>query len=134
MQWGLLAALISLGLDRVGKAVRTAPRDVLIAAHAESGQKGAAFGLHRAMDEVGALAGPLAFALLALTPEDYTLLPVVSLIIATLGFLAFLGKVSGQPVNQERSSRLLDLPMSKTQDEFSSWKEVLKQLKSQRSF
>ena len=55
MQWGLLAALISLGLDRVGKAVRTAPRDVLIAAHAESGQKGAAFGLHRAMDAVGAL-------------------------------------------------------------------------------
>ena len=137
MQWGLLAALISLGLDRVGKAVRTAPRDVLIAAHAESGQKGAAFGLHRAMDAVGALAGPLlAFALLALTPEDYTLLLVVSLIIATLGFLAFLGKVQGLKPggNQERSSRLLDLPMSKTQDEFSSWKEVLKQLKSQRSF
>ena len=37
MQWGLLIALMSLGLDRVGKAVRTAPRDVLIAAHAEKG-------------------------------------------------------------------------------------------------
>ncbi len=137
MQWGLLAALISLGLDRVGKAVRTAPRDVLIAAHAESGQKGAAFGVHRAMDAVGALAGPLlAFALLALTPEDYTLLLVVSLIIATLGFLAFLGKVPGLKPggNQERSSRLFDVPMSKTQGEFSSWKEVLKQLKSQNSF
>ena len=65
MQWGLLAALISLGLDRVGKAVRTAPRDVLIAAHAESGQKGAAFGLHRAMDAVGALRLPLNFGALS---------------------------------------------------------------------
>jgi len=45
--------------DRVGKGLRTSPRDALIAASVTPSQRGAAFGLHRAMDHVGAVLGPL---------------------------------------------------------------------------
>jgi MFS family permease len=46
-------------LDRVGKGVRTAPRDALIAASVDSGIRGKAYGFHRAMDHAGAVTGPL---------------------------------------------------------------------------
>lgn len=53
--------------DRVGKGIRTSPRDALIAAAAPAGQVGRAFGFHSAMDHAGAMLGPLlASALLAL--------------------------------------------------------------------
>lgn len=45
--------------DRIGKAVRTAPRDALIADSVSKDQRGAAFGFHRAMDTCGAIVGPL---------------------------------------------------------------------------
>ncbi|MCJ7720542.1 MAG: MFS transporter, partial [Candidatus Hadarchaeum sp.] len=44
--------------DRVGKGVRTAPRDVLIADSTRKKVRGKAFGLHRALDTVGAVIGP----------------------------------------------------------------------------
>ncbi|HEX9800137.1 MAG TPA: MFS transporter [Thermoanaerobaculia bacterium] len=47
-------------LDRVGKGVRGAPRDALVAEIAPLGQRGAAFGLRQALDSVGAVVGPLA--------------------------------------------------------------------------
>ncbi len=54
-------------LDRVGKGLRTAPRDALIAAAVPESQRGRAFGFHRGMDHAGAMLGPLfAFALIAL--------------------------------------------------------------------
>jgi len=46
-------------LDRVGKGVRTAPRDALIADSARAGVRGKAFGFHRAADTAGAIIGPL---------------------------------------------------------------------------
>ena len=53
--------------DRVGKGIRGAPRDALIADVTPPAQRGAAFGLRQALDTVGALIGPLlAIALLAL--------------------------------------------------------------------
>lgn len=52
--------------DRVGKGLRTSPRDALLASCAAPEQCGLAFGLHRALDNAGAVIGPLlAFALLA---------------------------------------------------------------------
>lgn len=52
--------------DRVGKGLRSSPRDALLAAAVEPGARGLAFGLHRAMDNAGAVVGPLvAAALLA---------------------------------------------------------------------
>jgi MFS family permease len=59
--WHVLA--IRFG-DRVGKGLRTTPRDALIADAVGADQRGAAFGFHQAMDHAGALVGPLlAFAL-----------------------------------------------------------------------
>lgn len=52
-------------VDRIGKGIRTAPRDALIAAFAEEHQRGRAFGFQRAMDHSGAVVGPL-FAFLSL--------------------------------------------------------------------
>ncbi|HEU5185249.1 MAG TPA: MFS transporter [Gemmatimonadaceae bacterium] len=52
--------------DRVGKGIRGAPRDALIADSVEPGLRGRAFGFHRAADHLGAVIGPLvAFALLS---------------------------------------------------------------------
>jgi len=45
--------------DRFGKGIRSAPRDVLIAAASDENTRGRAFGLHRAMDTTGAMLGPV---------------------------------------------------------------------------
>jgi MFS family permease len=51
--------------DRVGKGIRGAPRDALIADAVDASQRGRAYGFHRAADHAGAVAGPIvAFALL----------------------------------------------------------------------
>ena len=61
--------------DRVGKGLRTAPRDALLNLSVDPKLRGLAFGLHRAMDNFGAVVGPLAAAaLLALgVPLRYVL-------------------------------------------------------------
>jgi len=62
--WGAVLGLRFL--DRVGKGIRSAPRDALIASAAGPEQRGRAFGFHRSMDHAGSVIGPLlAFALLA---------------------------------------------------------------------
>ena len=45
--------------DRVGKGIRTAPRDALIASSTDESIRGKAYGFHRAMDHTGAVAGPV---------------------------------------------------------------------------
>jgi MFS family permease len=50
--------------DRVGKGLRTSPRDALLAGSVAADRRGLAFGLHRAMDNAGAVLGPLLAALL----------------------------------------------------------------------
>lgn len=58
-------------MDRVGKGIRGAPRDALVADLVPEGQRGAAFGLRQSLDTVGAFAGPLlATGLLLLWHED----------------------------------------------------------------
>jgi MFS family permease len=59
--WGVLLLRI---LDRLGKALRSAPRDALLAESVAPNQRGLAFGLHRSMDHAGATVGPLLAALL----------------------------------------------------------------------
>lgn len=59
-------------VDRVGKGIRGAPRDALIADVTPAQQRGAAFGLRQALDTVGAFAGPLlAVALMTLYANDF---------------------------------------------------------------
>lgn len=56
---GLLAIRVA---DRIGKGLRSSPRDALLAASVGHDRRGLAFGLHRAMDNAGAVVGPLAAA------------------------------------------------------------------------
>ena len=59
-------------LDRVGKGVRGAPRDALVADIAPPGLRGAAFGLRQSLDTVGAFLGPtLAVGLMLLWSDDF---------------------------------------------------------------
>lgn len=68
--WGQVLAIRLT--DRFGKGIRGAPRDALIADSAETAMRGKAFGLHRAMDTVGAAIGPLAAgAILWVWPGEY---------------------------------------------------------------
>ncbi|MBI3629312.1 MAG: MFS transporter [Candidatus Rokubacteria bacterium] len=93
--WGLVAGV--RWADRVGKGVRTAPRDALVADSIRPEQRGLAFGLHRAADTGGAVAG-LAVALLlvwlgqagsvALTRHTFRVVVLVSLVPAAVAVLA----------------------------------------------
>lgn len=94
--WSLLSAVIAL--DRVGKGIRTAPRDALISLSSARERLGLAFGVHRALDTAGALLGPLiAFAALAFLPGGYDLVFVASFFIALTGVAALLIFVRNVP-------------------------------------
>jgi len=72
-------------LDRVGKGVRGAPRDALVADLAPAELRGAAFGLRQSLDTVGAFLGPfLAVALMLLTADDFRVVFWVAVIPAVL--------------------------------------------------
>ncbi|VVB98277.1 Multidrug resistance protein MdtG [uncultured archaeon] len=59
--------LVFRGLDRIGKIVRTSPRDAIIAESSDTKVRGKAFGLHRTMDTIGAIAGPaIAYGIFAI--------------------------------------------------------------------
>lgn len=74
--------------ERVGKGIRTAPRDSLIAGSVANGETGAAFGVQKAMDNMGAILGPvLAFVLLLLLPNNYRIIFLLAGIPAMFGIL-----------------------------------------------
>ena len=72
-------AVIRVG-DRIGKGIRTSPRDAMIADSCEQSLRGRAFGFHRAMDHLGAAIGPLlATAFLWFWPDQIRTLFLLSL-------------------------------------------------------
>lgn len=84
-----IAAVVTV--DRIGKGIRTAPRDSMISTSTPTEHLGRAFGVHRMLDTIGAALGPLiAFGLLWAVPDDYTVVMVVSLAFALAG-VALLG-------------------------------------------
>jgi MFS family permease len=83
---GFAAITGVITVDRLGKGLRTAPRDALIAGASHPSMLGRAFGVHRTLDTIGAALGPLcAFALLALVPGGYGSIWVVSFAFAVVG-------------------------------------------------
>ncbi|MFC1892518.1 MFS transporter [Chloroflexota bacterium] len=98
--WG---AVLSIRFsDRIGKGIRSSSRDALIADSASVGERGRAFGLHRAMDTFGAVVGLLAAAViiysvqghgLQLGLKSYQWLVLVSLIPAVLAVIVLLIRV-----------------------------------------
>lgn len=96
--------------DRLGKGVRTAPRDALIAESATEGQRGRAFGVHRALDTLGAAIGPfVAWAVLTLKPGSYRTIFLISAIPGTLAILFVLFAVrdtgKGRPAEKPAGAR-----------------------------
>ena len=72
MATGVGAVVTARFVDRVGKGIRNAPRDALVADLAPAGARGAAFGLRQSLDTVGAFVGPLlATALMLLWANDF---------------------------------------------------------------
>jgi MFS family permease len=77
--------------ERVGKGIRTAPRDSLIAGSVINGETGKAFGVQKAMDNMGAILGPiLAFLLLLFIPNNYRIIFLVAGIPAIFGIFTLL--------------------------------------------
>lgn len=87
-------------LDRIGKGIRTSPRDALIADSTPATARGAAFGFHRAMDHLGAVAGPvLAFLLLPLVGGSYRAIFWLAGIPAALCVLVLVATVREVPAH-----------------------------------
>jgi MFS family permease len=76
----------SLLLDRVGKGIRSVPRDALISLSSTRARLAEAFGVHRALDTGGAMLGPiLAFIVLAIVPGRFDAVFLTSFCAAILG-------------------------------------------------
>jgi len=86
---GILAARV---IDRFGKGIRTAPRDVLVSESAEKNNMGKSFGLHKALDMAGAAIGILITYFFLRSSDgdfDYTRIFMISAIPAVLGLCMF---------------------------------------------
>lgn len=97
----LLRVYLARSIDRLGKGVRSAPRDALLANEATAGTQASVFGFHRAMDTLGAAIGPaLAMGWLYYHPGDYT----------TIFLLAFLPSLLSVVVTLLVKDRSSDIP------------------------
>jgi MFS family permease len=95
-----------LAADRAGKGVRSAPRDAMISLAVPTDSLGAAFGVHRTMDTIGALLGPLAtFAVLAWVTTHPEPVFVISFCFALLGVIVLAFFVR-QPAKTETERRV----------------------------
>lgn len=89
--------------DRLGKGLRGAPRDALIADVTPVAQRGAAFGLRQALDTAGALAGPLlAVALLTFVTDDLRVVFWIATLPAVLCVVLLLVGVTETAVARDR--------------------------------
>ena len=105
--WQVAALLIVL--ERVGKAIRNPPRDAMLAAATTDIGRGFGFGLHEALDQIGALAGPLVVAgVLAVRGEYQTAFAVLLVpAVLTLATLALARLTYPDP--GQLSARQVDL-------------------------
>jgi len=121
-----LWAMGILFLDRLGKGIRTAPRDALISLSAARANLAEAFGLHRAFDTAGACLGPvLAFCVLGFAPGAFDAVFVVSFCAAVIGLGVLVVFVenrggaldritTGSAVSLRAALRLLRVPRFRT--------------------
>ncbi len=123
--------------DRVGKGIRGAPRDALLAAAATPANRGRIFGFHRAMDHVGAMTGPLLASLFLLAfPGQYRWLFAATLVPGAIAvWLLFLvperreessAEAAPHPARTDVSSSSAELEDPARRDEFErpSWRAL----------
>jgi MFS family permease len=101
---GGIGAIIAV--DRIGKGIRTAPRDALISLSSAKDRLATSFGVHRAMDSAGAMLGPLlAFGILLVAPARFDAVFVVSTLFALLGLAVLVLNVQGRPDRTPRGEK-----------------------------
>jgi MFS family permease len=111
--------------DRVGKGIRAAPRDALLASWAEPATRGYVFGLHRSMDHAGAIVGPLLASLfLWFFPEQYRTLFALTLIPGLIA-VAMLVPVPDAPALREAATPAPEVPAAPLGTRFSRYLSVL---------
>ena len=88
--------------ERLGKGIRTAPRDSLVAGSVEKNETGKSFGLHKAMDNSGAILGPLlAFLILSMKPDDFRFIFLLAGIPGILGVIVLIFGIKEAKKNKE---------------------------------
>jgi len=102
--WGMV--LSGRVVDRIGKGIRTAPRDALVADSTDGGRHGRAFGLHRALDSCGAVIGvSLAYFFFTRHTGDYGRVFLWSVVpaVAAVGLLFFVREPKAHPTSARES-------------------------------
>lgn len=117
MSQNWLQALVSRGLDRTGKGLRTAPRDAMLSDLATPDSQGYVFGFHRAMDTAGATLGPaLTLLILWWWPKlEYRSLFFLALVPGLIAALLVL-KI---PEKKKAEKQLIHLPWGASLKQFS---------------
>ena len=98
-------------IDRIGKGIRTTPRDALISDSVTEAISGKAFGIHRTLDQAGAIAGPIAgFALLQFFDvRDIFILSLIPGVIAIIILVFFVKEVIGKDTSKGMQKNFLNL-------------------------
>ncbi len=109
--WGLVAGV--RWADRVGKGIRTAPRDALVADSVDGKTRGLAFGFHRAMDTAGALLGIVIAALvvwfaqknsLDLNRHTFQVIVLISILPAILAVISLIAGTQDIKAKDQRAA------------------------------
>lgn len=112
MATGIGWVLSARFIDRIGKGIRGAPRDALIADVTDPSVRGAAFGLRQSLDTVGAFVGPLlAMGLMLLWANDFRAVFWVAVIPGVLAVLLLM--VGIREPEKERPAKKADFPISR---------------------
>jgi MFS family permease len=100
-----LHVLVLRSADRVGKGIRSSPRDALLSQSCSPDERGKAFGFQRAMDHAGAMIGPLIASLLLLTTtRDLRIIFLLAFIPACLCVWVLFRGVTDTPAHRESAA------------------------------
>jgi MFS family permease len=120
--------------DRVGKGIRTAPRDAMIADTVRTEQRGIAFGFHRAMDHCGAVIGPIVGYLLVIlfvansrspTTGEFSRIFLVASIPALIAVIVAAVFMRESPVQPARGTQVVKLSLRGFDSNFKRFLVVL---------
>jgi MFS family permease len=96
--------------ERIGKGIRTAPRDSLISGSIKKEEAGKTFGFQKAMDNSGAIVGPLlAFVLLSIFPLNYSYIFLLATIPALLGVITIVFFIKEAKTEKRGSTNKLSI-------------------------
>lgn len=98
--------------ERIGKGLRAAPRDSLISGSIKKNEAGKTFGFQKAMDNSGAIVGPLiAFLLLSIFPLNYSYIFLLATIPAILGVLTIIFFIKEAKAEKKETTNKISLKL-----------------------